>query len=223
MKISNVEDGFNEKLNSSLSIQDKMNTDIMSLRDGFNNFTAEFRKKEKVFLSAAEVGASTLIFSEGLRKFFRNWNKRSLTDDDIHLLNMPLTPDVPPHQLKPLSCTWNKTTHTMTVELVGVMVSQDEELMEADPFVIYEKKGDELCITKYTGSKLVIIDRRANASCRVQPTNYRDVYLETKSQSCKRATDNWTAGRCFSKSEVNPHGVIQMKEVGLGFYVFCNG
>jgi hypothetical protein len=210
-------------MSSILDINQKMNDDIKTLRDGFNNFTAEFRKKEKVFLSAAEVGATTVTFSEGLIKFFRNWNRGKVTEDDVHLLNIPLTEDIPADRLKPLACKWNSTTRTMTVEMVGVIVSKDMELMEADPFTIYEEKGNSMCITKYTGSKLVVFDKQANASCRVQPTQKKDVYLEMKGNSCKRAKDHWTAGQCISKSDINHHEVIQMKEVGLGLYVFCNG
>ena len=224
VKISNLKEEMNGKIAEIHEIQKMMNADIITLRDGFNNFTADFVRKEKMFLTASEFAATTVVFADGLKKFFRNWGSGVVTEDMVFLINIPLPADVPANRLKTLSCNWDKEKKSMAIELVGQMISKDEVVMEAEAFTLYEVKGDQMCLTQYTGTKRVIFNRHANATCKVRKTSKRNLYLEMKAgESCEQAKDVWKEGKCFRKEDLNPMDVIQMEEVGYGMYVFCNG
>ena len=181
-------------------------------------------KQKKVLLSVAEFTATTAVFASGLRAFTRDWSRGSVSDASVSLLSVPLPPTVPPESLRPLYCSWDSRRHILMMEMMGKMISTDAVIMTADAFTLYEWQARSMCVTSYSGPRLIMFNRKANSSCRVRPINSHDVHLEASEKiTCERANDSWNTDKCIKKEDMNPLEVIQVKEVGHGLYVFCNG
>src|SRR5947207_730245 len=123
---------------------------------------------------------------------FSLWKKKIVNEEMINLLNITLLDDVPLSKMKPISCEWKETTKIITLELIGMKVSQNEILMEADPFRLYVIKEEEICLTKYTGSNLIIFDKNDNTTCRVRAVRRRDMYLESEGADCNKPNYLWS-------------------------------
>ena len=225
-KVRSLEDEMRTREATLLKIQEEINADVIRVRDGLNNFTAAYAKREKLILSAIEFGSATSVFADKLKVFLHHWMKGRVTDEMMLTINASLPHDVPVSGIKPLACLWDRQAKTLTLKSLGTAVDTNKRVMRADPFRIYETKGTEMCLSTYSGTKTVIVDQRINSSCPVRATREQDVYLDVSAKDrCIPATNKWQQGQCFPirDLEQKKNEVVQFMAIGYGMYVFCNG
>ena len=223
VSIKSLQTQLDERMTGVMDILDDINDEVKSLREQLVENRNDMIRRYGLSLSASEYSAVTVHLAGQMRRMLIAFNQKIIKEESLAFLNITLPPNVPVESLVPVSCDWDETKRLMDLRFYGKVASSDQILLDAIPFTLYARHDGEVCVTEYTGSKRMMFDNRSNTSCKVSMVNNDGMYLATREESCARPKDMWTARGCAPQSHFSAQDVVQVKELGYGIYVYCNG
>lgn len=226
VKISKLRSDMEDRLNGILDIEEKLNNEVTKIRETLNNFTGTtLPKREKVYFNGMEFTAVSVTAGKTIESIFDEWKHNRITDELLRFGNISDVMEkmnCPATQMRPLSCMWFEEEKILEVEFYGRVISTEERILEADPFILYHGREGMQCKTVYSGPSFIYLSSNINASCPVHPVKKQDIYLSATNKECKNNTLKTWKTNCFD--EVEPvDNIVQVKSVNYGMYVYCKG
>ena len=220
--IRQLESRMDASLNGILDALDQENNDVMRARQEMERMRDTMLQTKRVMLTASEYVSVTVNLETTLRVFLTKFYDGHVARASAALLNLTRYGISGP-LVTPVSCDWDSDALLLNLKLTKQRSSDEQLVLDADPFTLYGRRDNEICKTEYVGAKQIVWDFRSKSSCPVKAIRKTDLILQSSNLLCANVTSDWKARGCQPKSAFSVGEIVQVKQTNDALYIYCYG
>lgn len=183
VEIKRLEDKTSDRFRNLMTVMDDLNNGVTQLRLELEREREQRLRQHGLQLQATEYSSIIMNLAGELRHFFTNFYLKKIRVEGLATLSLNISEYIPVKTLTPVSCTWESRHNVMDLKFTGTEISRHQVLLEANPFKLYERRGGQICVVEYTGTKTVMWDKDNDSKCKAMPVLDGDLVLQTNTLS----------------------------------------
>jgi hypothetical protein len=130
-------------------------------------------------LDVADTAERLRTLGVRLRSIFHQWKTGHVSEDLLRILNitLPCGNNCPISRLTPARCGHDFHQRKLLFFFTGDLINQQELLLTADPFTLFQFHEQQRCEMIYVGDRSVLFNRQSQQNCSVRILHSTDLTL----------------------------------------------